>query len=76
MELCLPGLSGLHLQRLVLDRTEMPVIFMSGAADIPTTVTAMRAGALEFLTKPLRSDGLCTRPRSFSTHDRFPARRR
>lgn len=56
MELRLPGLSGLHLQRVVLDRTEMPVIFMSGAADIPTTVTAMRAGAIEFLTKPLRSD--------------------
>jgi FixJ family two-component response regulator len=56
MELCLPGLSGLHLQRLVLDRTEMPVIFMSGASDIPTTVTAMRAGAIEFLTKPLRGD--------------------
>jgi FixJ family two-component response regulator len=58
MELRLPGLSGLHLQRLVLDRTEMPVIFMSGAADIPTTVTAMRAGAIEFLTKPLRSDAV------------------
>jgi FixJ family two-component response regulator len=54
MELRLPGLSGLHLQRLVLDRAEMPVIFMSGAADIPTAVTAMRAGAIEFLTKPLR----------------------
>ena len=58
MELRLPGLSGLHLQRLVLDRTELPVIFMSGAADIPTTVTAMRAGALEFLTKPLRNDAV------------------
>jgi FixJ family two-component response regulator len=52
VELNLPGLSGLELQKLVLDRTEMPVIFMSSNADIPATVQAMKGGAFEFLTKP------------------------
>ena len=52
VELDLPGLSGLELQRLVLDRTEMPIIFMSRNADIPATVRAMKGGAFEFLTKP------------------------
>ena len=52
VELDLPGLSGLQLQRLVHDRTEMPIIFMSRHADIPATVQAMKGGAFEFLTKP------------------------
>jgi FixJ family two-component response regulator len=56
VEMHLPGVSGLDLQRLVADRTEMSVIFMSGNADIPTTVRAMKAGAFEFLTKPLARD--------------------
>ena len=53
VELLLPGMSGLQLQRLVSDRVEMPVIFMSREADVPSTVRAMKAGAREFLTKPL-----------------------
>jgi FixJ family two-component response regulator len=53
VELRLPGPSGLELQQLVSDRVEMPVIFMSREADIPATVRAMKAGAIEFLTKPL-----------------------
>jgi FixJ family two-component response regulator len=52
VEMDLPGVSGLELQRLVFDRTEMPVIFMSSNADIPATVRAMKGGAFEFLTKP------------------------
>ena len=58
VELQLPGLTGLDLQRLVADRVEMPVIFMSAQADIPATVRAMKAGAIEFLTKPLASEPL------------------
>jgi FixJ family two-component response regulator len=54
----LPGLSGLELQRLVLDRTEMPVIFLSAHADVQVTVQAMKAGAREFLTKPFVRDVL------------------
>ena len=52
-DLQLPGLSGLELQKLVADRPEMPVIFVSSHADIQATVQAMKAGAFEFLTKPV-----------------------
>jgi len=53
VELELPGSSGLDLQRLVADRTDMPVIFVSSRADIQATVRAMKGGAFEFLTKPI-----------------------
>jgi len=53
VELDLPGTSGLELQKLVADRTDMPLIFMSSRADIHATVQAMKAGAFEFLTKPV-----------------------
>jgi FixJ family two-component response regulator len=58
VELDLPGLSGLDLQRLVFDRTELPIIFMSSRADVHATVQAMKAGAFEFLTKPFVHDVL------------------
>lgn len=58
VELDLPGASGLDLQRLVSDRPELPVIFMSQRTDVPATVRAMKAGASEFLTKPLCEDTL------------------
>jgi len=53
LDVRLPDLNGLDLQTLVADRTDMPVIFMTGYGDVPTTVRAMKAGAVEFLTKPL-----------------------
>jgi FixJ family two-component response regulator len=53
VELDLPGSSGLELQRLVAARTDLPIIFMSARADIQATVRAMKAGAFEFLTKPV-----------------------
>jgi len=52
----LPDLEGLQLQRLVADRRELPVIFMSSRVDIPLIVEAMKAGAVEFLTKPIGSE--------------------
>jgi FixJ family two-component response regulator len=55
-ELHLPGLTGLELQRRVFERTEMPILFMSGRPDVPATVQAMKAGAFEFLTKPLAKE--------------------
>jgi FixJ family two-component response regulator len=58
LETRLPGLSGLELQRLVVDRVEMPTIFISANADVPTTVRAMKAGASEFLVKPLAEQAL------------------
>ena len=60
VELQLPGLTGLGLQRLLLDRTELPVIFMTEHIDVRATVEAMKRGALEFLTKPLVGDVLLT----------------
>jgi FixJ family two-component response regulator len=59
LDLSLPGLNGLELQkRLAVERTDMPIIFITGYGDIPKTVQAMKAGALEFLTKPLNNDAL------------------
>jgi FixJ family two-component response regulator len=52
----LPDLSGLDLQQRVSDRTDMPIIFIGDPGDISTTVKAMKAGAVEFLTKPFRND--------------------
>ena len=54
LDLSLPDLDGLELQKRVApDRTNMPIIFISGYGDVPITVRAMKAGAMEFLTKPL-----------------------
>lgn len=58
LDLSLPGLNGLELQKRVAERTSMPIIFITGHGDVPTTVQAMKAGAVEFLTKPLSSDML------------------
>jgi FixJ family two-component response regulator len=59
LDLSLPGLNGLELQkRLAVERTDMPIIFITGYGDIPKTVQAMKAGAVEFLTKPLNSNVL------------------
>lgn len=52
----LPGLSGPDFQKQLLHRTEMPVIFMSRHTDVQATVQAMKAGAFEYLTKPLAPD--------------------
>lgn len=56
LDVQLPDLSGLDLQQRVLDRTDMPIIFITGYGDVPTTVQAMKAGAFEFLTKPYSSE--------------------
>jgi FixJ family two-component response regulator len=59
LDVSLPGLSGLDLQRLVAgERTDMPIIFITGHGDVPMTVQAMKAGAVEFLTKPFNDDVL------------------
>jgi FixJ family two-component response regulator len=59
LDVTLPGLNGLDLQkRIALDRTDMPIIFITGHGDIPMTVQAMKAGAVEFLTKPFGEEVL------------------
>jgi FixJ family two-component response regulator len=61
LDLTMPGVNGLELQeRIAGDRTDMPIIFISGYGDVPKTVRAMKAGAVEFLTKPLVPDDLLT----------------
>ena len=76
LDVTLPGLSGLDLQKQVADRTDMPIIFITGHGDVPMTVQAMKAGAIEFLTKPFRDDvlldavrGAIDRSRAALSHD-------
>jgi FixJ family two-component response regulator len=61
LDVSLPGLNGLGLQRLVAgERIDMPIIFITGHGDVPMTVQAMKAGAVEFLTKPFDDEVLLT----------------
>jgi len=58
LDVSLPDLNGLELQQRLDDRRELPIVFITGHGDIPTSVRAMKAGATEFLTKPLQDDAL------------------
>ena len=58
LDVSLPDLNGLELQQRIADRSDMPIIFITGHGDIPMTVRAMKAGAVEFLTKPFSPDVL------------------
>ena len=61
LDVSLPDLNGLELQKLIApDRIDMPIIFITGHGDVPMTVQAMKAGAVEFLTKPIDDDALLT----------------
>lgn len=59
LDVSLPGLNGLDLQQQVAsERSDVPIIFITGHGDIPMTVRAMKAGAVEFLTKPFSNEVL------------------
>src|SRR3954463_2096033 len=58
LDVRIPGLSGLELQQQLAARATMPIIFITGHGDVPMTVRAMKAGAVEFLTKPFDDDVL------------------
>jgi FixJ family two-component response regulator len=58
LDVTMPGLNGLELQQQLVDRAEMPIIFITGYGDVPMSVRAMKAGAAEFLTKPFRDEVL------------------
>ena len=58
LDVTLPNLNGLDLQKRIIGRADVPVIFITGYGDVPTTVRAMKAGAIEFLTKPFCGDVL------------------
>jgi FixJ family two-component response regulator len=59
LDVNLPDLNGLDLQkRIAADRMDMPIIFITGYGDVPTSVRAMKAGAAEFLTKPFNDEAM------------------
>jgi FixJ family two-component response regulator len=64
LDVTLPGLNGLDLQQQLAQRTEMPIIFITGYGDVPMSVRAMKAGAAEFLTKPFNDEVLLDAIRS------------
>jgi FixJ family two-component response regulator len=71
LDVRLPGLSGLDLQReLAVADLHIPIIFITGHGDIPMTVQAMKAGAVEFLTKPFRDQDLLDAIQQALAHDR------
>ena len=53
LDLRMPGMDGLEVQRLISNQTSIPVIFITGRGDVPSTVRAMKDGAVDFLTKPI-----------------------
>lgn len=58
LDVSLPDLNGLDLQQRLADRSDMPIIFITGYGDVPMTVQAMKAGAVEFLMKPFSDEVL------------------
>src|SRR6266550_4442969 len=77
LDVQLPGLSGLDLQEeLVKADVQIPIIFLTGHGDIPMTVRAMKAGALEFLTKPFDDEDLLEAIHEAIKRDRIARRER
>jgi FixJ family two-component response regulator len=71
LDLQLPDLSGLDVQRRMAEaNNEIPIVFITGHGDVPTTVRAMKAGAMEFLTKPLVEGDVLESIRQAITRDR------
>ncbi|MBX3276824.1 MAG: response regulator transcription factor [Acidobacteria bacterium] len=77
LDLRLPGMSGLDLQRALEERgVEIPIVFITGHGDIRSSVRAMKAGAVEFLTKPFRNDDLLAAVEHATDRDRLARTRR
>jgi FixJ family two-component response regulator len=77
LDVRLPGLSGLNLQRELNERKiDIPIIFITGHGDIPMTVQAMKAGAVEFLSKPFRGQDLLDAIEQATERDRLARRER
>jgi FixJ family two-component response regulator len=76
LDFSLPGLNGLELQkRVAVERTDMPIMFITGYGDVPMTVQAMKAGAVEFLTKPFSDQVLLSAIRAALERSRIALRR-
>jgi FixJ family two-component response regulator len=76
LDLQLPGIGGLELQQQLADSIAPPIVFISGHGDIPSTVRAMKAGAIEFLTKPFGDEELLRAIQAAVTRDREARRHR
>jgi FixJ family two-component response regulator len=76
LDLKMPEINGLDFQRQIADRAHPPIIFISGEGDIPSAVSALKAGALNFLTKPLAEDHLVEAVRSAIAQDRVARQER
>jgi RNA polymerase sigma factor (sigma-70 family) len=77
LDVRLPGVSGLNLQRELVERDiNIPIIFITGHGDIPMSVQAMKAGAVEFLTKPFRDQDLLDAIEQATERDRSARRQR
>ena len=75
LDFSLPGLNGLELQkRVTLERRDMPIIFITGYRDVSMTVQAMKAGAVEFLTKPFSDEVLLSAIRAALERSRIAMR--
>ena len=70
LDVSLPDLSGLDVQLRIANRTDMPIIFITGHGDVPMTVKAMKAGAVEFLTKPFNDEVLLNAIQQAIEHSR------
>jgi len=75
LDVTLPGLNGLELQQRLTERNDLPIIFITGYGDVPMTVRAMKAGAIEFLTKPFKDDVLLDAIRNAIERSRAALRR-
>jgi FixJ family two-component response regulator len=75
LDLQLPVMSGLELQERLAPTSSLPIVFISGRGDVPSTVRAMKRGAIEFLTKPIDSDALIASVRAAFARDRENRRR-
>ena len=58
LDMKMPGMNGLEVQKIIRMESPIPVIFITGRGDVPSTVLAMKGGAVDFLTKPLNEDAL------------------
>jgi FixJ family two-component response regulator len=70
LDLKMPGLGGLEVQKLISTKTSIPVIFLTGQGDIPSTVRAMKGGAVDFLTKPVDEEALLASVKRAMLQDR------
>jgi FixJ family two-component response regulator len=77
LDLAMPGLSGIDVQRRLADTgCDLPIVFITGHGDVPTTVRAMKAGAIDFLTKPFDERDLLQAVRQAINLDRIAGRLR